>query len=113
MVSASVCTSSGVTPRSKAMRSMPSDFSRRIISPIDSAALRQRHVADDDFLADDADGDRRLIGQQLRERFVEAVEGALHERMRRRIELRGAQRRGELAHEVVRERAGARPDPLL
>ncbi len=38
MVSASVVSSSGVTPRSKTMRSMPSDLSRRIISPSVSAA---------------------------------------------------------------------------
>ena len=39
MVIASVCSSSGVTPRSNAMRSMPRLFRRRIISPIDSAAF--------------------------------------------------------------------------
>ena len=35
--------------------------------------------------------------------FVEAVEGALHERMRGRVELCAAQRRGQPAHEIVRD----------
>ena len=63
----------------------PDHFAHRL------GGARQRHVADDDFLADDADRDRRLVVEQLRDRLVEALEGALHQRMRRRVELRAAQ----------------------
>ena len=113
MVSASVCTSSGVTPRSNAMRSMPRLFSRRIISPIDSAARGSGTSPTMISWPMMPIGDRRLVGQQLRERFVEAVERALHQRMRRRVELRGAQRRGEPAHEVVCGAQARDLDPLF
>ena len=113
MVSASVCTSSGVDAAIErdaldAERLQPADhFAHRL------GGARQRHVADDDFLADDADRDRRLVGQQLRERFVEAVEGALHERMRRRVELRRRAAPRRAGARSRRRRAGARPDPSI
>ena len=42
---------------------------------------RQRDFADDDFLIDDADCDRGLIGKQLHDRFRERAEAAMDERM--------------------------------
>ena len=51
---------------------------------------RQRRVANDHIVADDADGDRRNIGEELIDRLIEPVEGALHERVRRSIELGAA-----------------------
>ena len=98
---ASVCSSSGVTPRSKAMRSMPSAFNRRIISPIVSAAfgsgMSPTMISWPMMpIAIDGCSFSSWVSDSLRR-----VERALHERMRRRVELRAAQRGAEPLHEIV------------
>ena len=65
------------------------------------AAARNRQIADDDVVPDDADGERGLVGEQLGARFAQRAERARHQRVTGRVELRATNGRGQATDEVV------------
>jgi hypothetical protein len=93
--------SSAVTPRSKAMRSMSWSRSRLISSLMPLLAFGIGVVGDDQLAADDADGDRGHLLLQDLEGGEQPVDVAAEERMAGRVELRGADARGESAQQLL------------
>ena len=74
---------------------------------------RNRVVAHDQVVADDADRDRRQVGERDRQRFGQCADAARHQRVPGGVELRRAQRGGETPDDFLGEcgaiGAGHRP----
>ena len=61
----------------------------------------QARAVHDDFVADESDDDRRRGAERLEHGARERIDAALHQRVRRRVQLRAAQRRRQPPDEVV------------
>ena len=78
-----------------------------LLQPVDQRSdgirLGHRHVVDDDFVADDADDHRRIEAVQQLDGGGKRLDVARDDRMARRIELPGSERRREAAEQLVGE----------
>src|SRR6185436_10280595 len=69
--------------------------------------LAEPRVVDDDVVADEPDDERGGVGEVRRARGSERGDGALHQRMLRRVELGGPEPRGQPSNELLRVPAHA------